>query len=60
MTPFEMLYGQRCRTPIFLNETRESQVFEPNIIQDTEKQIRIAGENIKVAQSPQKSYADRR
>jgi hypothetical protein len=23
MAPFEMLYGQRCRTPIFRNKTRE-------------------------------------
>jgi hypothetical protein len=21
MAPFEMLYGRRCRTPLFLNET---------------------------------------
>jgi hypothetical protein len=23
MAPFEMLYGRRCRTPLFWNETRE-------------------------------------
>jgi hypothetical protein len=60
MTPFEMLYGWRCKTPIFWNETREQQVFGPDIIQDTEKQVRIVRENIKVAQSCQKSYANRR
>jgi hypothetical protein len=60
MAPFKMLYGQRCRTPIFWNETGEQQVFGPNIIKDTEKQVRIVRENLKVAQSHQKSYADRR
>jgi hypothetical protein len=60
MAPFKMLYGQRCRTPIFWNETGEQQVFGPNIIKDTEKQVRIVTENLKVAQSHQKSYADRR
>jgi hypothetical protein len=36
------------------------QVFGPDIIQDTEKQVCIVRENLKVAQSRQKSYADRR
>jgi hypothetical protein len=29
MSPFEMLYGHRCRTPLFRNETRERKVFGP-------------------------------
>jgi hypothetical protein len=60
MAPFEMLYGRRCMTPIFWNETGERQVFGPDIIQDTEKQVRIVIENLKVTQSCQKSYADRK
>jgi hypothetical protein len=59
MAPFEMLYGQRCRTPIFWNETGERQGFGPDIIQDIEKQVRIVRENLKFAQSRQKSYAYR-
>jgi hypothetical protein len=59
MAPFEMLYGRRCRTPISWNETKERQVFEPDIIQDTEKQVRIVRENLKVVRSHQKSYAGR-
>jgi hypothetical protein len=35
MVLFEMLYGRRCRTPIFQNETGERQVFGPDIIQET-------------------------
>jgi hypothetical protein len=49
MAPFEMLYGRRCRTPIFWNETGERQFFGPSIIQDTKKQVRIVRENLKVA-----------
>jgi hypothetical protein len=37
MASLEMLYGRRCRTLIFWNETREQQVFGPYIIQDIEK-----------------------
>jgi transposase InsO family protein len=60
MAPIEMLYGRRCRTPVFWNETEERQVFEPDIIQDTEKQVHIVRENLKVSQSRQKSYAGHR
>jgi hypothetical protein len=49
MVPFEMLYGRRCETPIFWNEMGEHQVFGPDIIQDTEKEVRIVRENLKVA-----------
>jgi hypothetical protein len=60
MAPFEMLYGRKCRTRIFWNETGERQVFGPNIIQDTEKQVCIVRENLKIALSRKKSYVDRR
>jgi hypothetical protein len=33
IAPFEMLYGQRRRTPIFWNGIGERQVFRPDIIQ---------------------------
>jgi transposase InsO family protein len=32
MAPFEMLYGRRCRTLLFWNETGERKVFGPNIL----------------------------
>jgi hypothetical protein len=44
MASFEMLYGRRCRTPIFWNEIGERQIFVPDIIQDTEKQVRLVRE----------------
>jgi hypothetical protein len=58
MAPFEMLYGRRCRTPLFWNETKERKVFGPNILQEAEKQVRMVKENLRVAQSRQKSYTD--
>jgi hypothetical protein len=60
MVPFEMLYGRRCRTLLFSNETREWKVFGPNILQEAEKQVRMVRENLRVAQSRQQSYADHR
>jgi hypothetical protein len=51
MILFEMIYGRRCRTPLFWNEIRERKVFEPDILQEAEKQVRMVRENLRVAQS---------
>jgi hypothetical protein len=60
MAPFEMLYGCRCRTPLFWSEAGERKVFGPNILQEAEKQVRMVRKNLRVWQSRQKSYADHR
>ncbi|WVZ63978.1 hypothetical protein U9M48_013565 [Paspalum notatum var. saurae] len=59
-SPFEALYGRRCRTPLFWDQIGEKQVFGPGIIEDAEQQLRVVQENLKIAQSRQKSYADNR
>jgi hypothetical protein len=58
MAPFEVLYGRKCRTPLYWSETGESQLFGPEIIIKAERQVQVVRENLKVAQSRQKSYAD--
>jgi transposase InsO family protein len=55
MPPFEMLYGRRCQTPLFWNETGERKVFGPDILQEVKKQVHMVRENMRVAQSRQKS-----
>jgi hypothetical protein len=60
MAPFEMLYGCRCQTLLFWNETGERKVFGPNILQVAENQVRVVRENLRVTQSRQKSCADHR
>ena len=59
MAPFEVLYGRRCRTPLNWSETEERSLFGPDIIQHAEDQVRIIHENLKAAQSRQKSQYDR-
>ena len=54
-----MLYGRKCRTPLNWSETGERPLFGPDIIQDAEEQVRIIRENLKTAQSRQKSQYDR-
>jgi hypothetical protein len=46
MSPFEMLYGRRCRTLLFWSETRERKVFGLDILQEAEKQVRMVRENL--------------
>jgi hypothetical protein len=60
ITPFEFLYGRKCRTPLFWNKPGENQVFGPDIIREAERQVQMVRENLKLAQSRQKSYADNR
>jgi RNA recognition motif-containing protein len=60
MSQFEILYGRKCRTPLFWNEPRENQVFGPEILREAERQVQVIRENLQLAQSRQKSYADHR
>ena len=49
MAQFEVLYGRKCRTPLFWNQTEESQVFGPEVLQLVEKQVQTIRQNLKVA-----------
>jgi hypothetical protein len=60
MAPYEVLYGCQCRTPLLWSQTGESQVFGPEVLKDAEKQVQMVHESLKVAQTQQKSYADKR
>src|SRR3954468_6056222 len=59
MAPFEFLYGRRCRTPLNWLETGERQLSGPDMIKEAEDQVRIVRDQLKAAQSHQKSYYDR-
>ena len=60
MAPFEALYGRKCRTLLFWNQIGETQVFGPDVLRNAEEQVRMIRDNLRVAQSRQKSYADTR
>ena len=60
MAPFEALYGRKSITPLFWNQTGETQVFGLDVLRDAEEQVRMIMDNLRVAQSQQKSYADTR
>ncbi|WVZ75952.1 hypothetical protein U9M48_023964 [Paspalum notatum var. saurae] len=60
MAPFEALYGRRCRTPLNWSEPGERVSFGPDLVTQAEEQVKHIHENLKRAQSRQKSYSDRR
>jgi hypothetical protein len=60
MTPFEALYGRKCRTPLIWVEPGERRFYGIDFVDEAEKNIRIIQQNMKAAQSCQKSYADKR
>jgi hypothetical protein len=60
MAPYEPLYGRQCGNLLVWSQTRESQVFGPEVLRDIEKQVQMVCESLKVAQTRQKSYVDKR
>jgi hypothetical protein len=58
--PFEVLYGRKCKTSLAWSEVGERTLFGPAIIEEAEEKVEKVRENLRITQSHQKSYADRR
>jgi hypothetical protein len=60
MTPFEVLYGCRCRTPLNWIEPGEKVIFGPGLVEEAESIVRRIQENLKATKSRQETYANKR
>ena len=60
MSPFEALYGRRCRTPANWIESGERRLYGVDFVDEAAKQVQIIQKHILAAQSRQKSYVDTR
>jgi hypothetical protein len=58
MAPFEALYGRHCRTPLSWSQAGERKIFGPDLVSEAEEKVKTIQNNLKAAQSRQKSYAD--
>nr|GFC96695.1 putative nucleotidyltransferase, ribonuclease H [Tanacetum cinerariifolium] len=58
-TPFEMLYGRKCRALICWDQVRERVIEGPEMIEVTNAKVDVAKEKLKEARTRQKSYADK-
>ncbi|GJR92180.1 reverse transcriptase domain-containing protein [Tanacetum coccineum] len=57
-TPFETLYGRKCRSPVCWAEVKEVQLTGPETVQETTEKIVQIKQRIQAARDRQKSYAD--
>ncbi|KAE9608276.1 putative nucleotidyltransferase, Ribonuclease H [Lupinus albus] len=60
MAPYEALYGRKCRTPVSWFETGENLILGIELVQETTEKIKKIRENMRIAQSRQKIYYDKR
>ena len=60
MTPFEGLYGRKCRSLVCLDDVGEMKLLGLELVQLIVKKVALIKERLKIAQSRQKSYADNR
>ena len=58
MTPYEALYGRKCRTPLCWTKLSERKLIGPDLIQETEEKVKMIKERLKVVTDRQKSYVD--
>nr|GEY71958.1 putative reverse transcriptase domain-containing protein [Tanacetum cinerariifolium] len=57
-TPFEALYGRKCRSPICRTEVGEAQILDPKLIQETTEKIIQIKQRMQAAHDRKKNYAD--
>ncbi|GJU53573.1 putative reverse transcriptase domain-containing protein [Tanacetum coccineum] len=57
-TPFEALYGRKCRSPVCWTEVGEAQILGPELIQETTEKIVQIKQRMQAARDRQKSYAN--
>jgi hypothetical protein len=60
MSPFEVLYGRSCNTPVSWSNPVNIISFGPNMLKEMEQQVIRIKQNLKVTQNWQKSYADQK
>nr|GEX50091.1 putative reverse transcriptase domain, ribonuclease H-like domain, aspartic peptidase domain protein [Tanacetum cinerariifolium] len=57
-SPFEALYGRKCRSPVCWAEVGDAQLTDPKLIHETTKKIVKIKQRIQAARDCLKSYAD--
>ncbi|XP_042958074.1 uncharacterized protein LOC122293600 [Carya illinoinensis] len=58
--PYEVLYGRKCRSPLYWDEVGERRILGQEIIQNMREKIVVIRKRLAIAQEQQKRYADQR
>ena len=59
MAPYETLYGTPIRSPIYWTKVGERSITGPDLVRNTSEKVDLIRKHLIMAQSMQKSYADR-
>ena len=59
MSPYEALYGRRCRIPVTWDNPVNRVVLGPELLKEMEQEVVKIRWNLKAAQDRQKSYTDK-
>ena len=57
-SPFEILYGRKCNTPITWSNPVDRLMLELDLLKEMELTVKHVQRNLKIAQERQKSHAD--
>ncbi|XP_012472365.1 uncharacterized protein LOC105789538 [Gossypium raimondii] len=60
MSPFEVLYGGKCQSPICWLELIEKKLISPDLVLKAEEKVMVIENHLKISQDRQKAYADKR
>ena len=60
MAPFEALYGRRCQSPIGWFDAFEVRPWGTDLLRESLDKVKLIQDRLLMAQSRQKSYADRK
>ena len=60
MSPFEVLYGRKCRTPVTWDSPMHRLMLGPNLLKNLEHLVTKVQVNLQEAQDRQKSYTDKK
>ena len=58
LTPFEILYGRECNTPITWSNPVDKLMLGPDLLKELELTVKQVQSNLKTAQDRQKSHTD--
>ncbi|XP_073120954.1 uncharacterized protein [Henckelia pumila] len=58
MTPFESLYGKKCRCPLYWDDISEVPEFGPDMIREMTEKVKLIQKRMKTTQDWQAKYAN--
>lgn len=58
MSPFEVLYGRKCKTPLSWSGPKDKLMLGANMLEEMEEMVRKVRVNLKATQDRQKNFVD--